>query len=446
MRRATLLIGTVLCLVSASPAIAATNLLQNPSLEAASGNAPSCWALAGSGSNSYTWTRVNTAHTGTYAESLTVSKLWSGDRELVSAQDAGTCAPAGTAGATYTVGAWFKAPSRKPGSPKFFASYRDASGAWTTWASSAKLSAGTSWTYRSWTTPALPAGATSVSVGAGLAGTGGITMDDFALTQNDPPASPSPPPPSPPPPSSLCPSPGAQTTWAPPGTPPLSDAQAAACVVHQPENRPDNATANAYVPSDAELQAFHAALNDYGQRADDDVTERRYVTGRPGLTDPSTDDLIQWVAHKWGIPEDWVRAQMAVESWWHQADLGDRATVSSSWYTLYPAQARIAGTSDVYETMAISQVKWKPDGSDDPGTEPLRWESSAFALDVYAAKIRYFYNGDCSWCGSGYAAGQDWNSIGGWYEPYPWGNSGQASYIAQVQNDLAGRVWAQPGF
>jgi hypothetical protein len=442
MRRATVLIGAVIGLLSASPAGAATNLLQDPSLETATGSTPTCWAFAGSGSNSYTWTRVTTAHTGTYAETLQVSKLGSGDRELVSAQDGGTCAPAATPGATYTVGAWFKTPARKAGSPKFFAYYRDASGTWKSLATSSKLSGGTSWTYRSWTTPALPSDATYVSAGAGLAGTGSVTMDDFTLASNDPPASAPAPAPAP----SPCPTPGAQTTWAPPGTPPLSDALAAACVVHQPETRPGNVQYNDYVPTDAQLQAFHSALRDDGQLADAVVTERKDVSGRPGLTNPSTDDLIQWVAHKWGIPEDWIRAQMTVESWWKQSVLGDRATVSSSWYSLYPPQAQVAGTSDVFESMGISQVKWRPDGSDGPGTEPLRWQSTAFALDLVAARIRWFYNGECSWCAPNYSAGQAWNSIGGWYEPNPWGNSGQASYIAKVQNDLAGRVWAQPGF
>jgi hypothetical protein len=171
-----------------------------------------------------------------------------------------------------------------------------------------------------------------------------------------------------------------------------------------------------------------------------------YVTGRPGLASPSTDDLIQWAAHKWHIPEDWIRADMAVESWWEQTDLGDRATVPGKWYTLYPPQARVSGTSEVYQSMGISQVKWIPDGSDETGTEPLRWKSTAFALDYYAAKVRYFYDGDCSWCGSSYSAGQTWNSIGGWYQPYPWGNSAHEAYISQVKSDLARRVWAQPGF
>ena len=44
------------------------------------------------------------------------------------------------------------------------------------------------------------------------------------------------------------------------------------------------------------------------------------------------------------------------------------------------------------------------------GTEPLRWRSTAFNLDVYGATLRYYYDGRCSWCGPGYAPGQSWNS------------------------------------
>ena len=239
---------------------------------------------------------------------------------------------------------------------------------------------------------------------------------------------------------------GAQTSWAPPGARPLSDARAAALVVHHRETRPANAAYNDYVPTGAQLRAFHSARAQDGRLADREVPERRYVTGRPGLRHPSTDDLIQWAAHKWGIPEDWIRAQMARESRWRQADPGDRSAVSSAWYSQYPAQARVAGTSDVWESMGISQVKWRPDGSVDAGTEPLRWESTAFALDFYAAVIRYFYDGSCDWCGPGYSAGQEWNSIGAWYEPLPWGNPLARAYVKSVQSELASRAWATPGF
>ena len=96
--------------------------------------------------------------------------------------------------------------------------------------------------------------------------------------------------------------------------------------------------------------------------------------------------------------------------------------------------------------MGIAQVKWSPDGSVGAGTEPLRWESTAFNLDYYAATVRYYYDGYCSWCGRGYAAGQQWNSIGAWFNPYPWNNSGQQSYIQEVQRELALRTWAEPSF
>jgi hypothetical protein len=167
----------------------------------------------------------------------------------------------------------------------------------------------------------------------------------------------------------------------------------------------------------------------------------KHVTGRPGLTDPSTDDLIQWAAHKWGIPEDLMRAQMVTESSWRQSTLGDRASVPPEWYAQYPAQAQIPGTSDVYQSMGIAQVKWRPDNSLHTGTEPLRWKSVAFNLDFYAATVRYYYDGLCRWCTAGYGAGQDWNSVGAWFNPQPWLNPGQLDYIQKVMGNLAARTW-----
>jgi len=78
------------------------------------------------------------------------------------------------------------------------------------------------------------------------------------------------------------------------------------------------------------------------------------------------------------------------------------------------------------------------------GTEPLRWKSTAFNVDYWGAQVRYYYDGRCSWCGTGYAAGQSWNSIGAWFAPTPWGSS--TTYIQHVQDKLAARAWLQAGF
>jgi len=232
--------------------------------------------------------------------------------------------------------------------------------------------------------------------------------------------------------------PGEQTTWAPVDSLPLSDAEAAARVVHRPEQRPENVTANDYVPTDEELAAFHSAAKEFSPLS-------VYVDGRDGLTNPSTDDLIQWASLKWGIPTDWLRAQYVTESDWSQSDLGDLAQVSSEWWAQYPMVAQRAN-DEVYESMGITQIKWKPNGEDSPGTEPLRWKSTAFNVDYQASIIRYFYDGDCHWCEAGYSSGQQWNSIGAWYEPRPWGNAEAQTYIARVQRIYSEKPWLSPSF
>jgi hypothetical protein len=155
----------------------APNLLANPSLETASGSVPTCWILGGYGTNTATWTRTTDAHSGAAAERLDVTSWTSGDRKLVSAQDAGTCAPPATVGRTYTLSAWYKATA----APTFFAYYRTTAGAWVYWAQSPSLPVATAWTSASWTTPALPSGAAYLSVGIGLKGTGSLTTDDLGL-------------------------------------------------------------------------------------------------------------------------------------------------------------------------------------------------------------------------------------------------------------------------
>ena len=163
---------------TAATAVTVTNknLLSNPSLETASGSTPTCWLLGGYGTNTYAWTRTTSAHTGTYAEGLTLSAYTSGDRKMVSAQDSGTCAPTVSAGQVYTVTAWYTATTK----PYFFVYYRTSSG-WVYWTGSASLPVSSTWTQASFRTPAIPAGATNISVGLGVDGVGSLTADDLGL-------------------------------------------------------------------------------------------------------------------------------------------------------------------------------------------------------------------------------------------------------------------------
>ena len=104
--------------------------------------------------------------------------LLTGDRKLVSRQWGGNaCWPTPTAGHRYVVSAWYKGTA----APVLFAYYRTSTGNWKYWTQSARLASSSNWTQASWTTPAVPSGATSLSVGMGLVSVGSVTMDDFAL-------------------------------------------------------------------------------------------------------------------------------------------------------------------------------------------------------------------------------------------------------------------------
>jgi hypothetical protein len=241
---------------------------------------------------------------------------------------------------------------------------------------------------------------------------------------------PPPPTPSPAPKPAPGPAPGPAASWRAVGSPPLSDGAAKALVTPRAEIRPANATANHYIPSGLELAAFHAAgsFNPL----------EKYVSGGFAGT---TDEILQWGAHKWGIPEDVMRAVAVTESWWRQDAMGDRQDGVNA--ALYPVQSQIDAHS-VYETLGLMQVKWRPDQSLHPGTEPLRWKSTSFNVDYWGASVRYYYDGLCNWCGSGYGPGQDWNSVGAWFSPSPWGTSQR--YVTQVKGHLAARTWERPGF
>jgi peptidoglycan/xylan/chitin deacetylase (PgdA/CDA1 family) len=163
-----------------SVSVGNANLLKNPSLETAAGTTPTCWTLGGYGNNTFTWTRTSDAHGGSFGEALSVNTYTDGDRKMVSTQDTGTCASAVVAGRTYTVTAYYKSPSQ----PIIFAFYRNSAGSWVFWAQSPRLASSSSWTQATWTTPAMPAGATLVSVGMGLNTLGSVTMDDLGLFKN----------------------------------------------------------------------------------------------------------------------------------------------------------------------------------------------------------------------------------------------------------------------
>ena len=128
--------------------VANVNLLQNGSLEAATGSAPTCWALGGYGTNTFAWSHTSDAHSGSFGETLDVTSYTNGDRKLAITQDSGACAPAATVDRTYTVTAWYKSTV-----PTFFFVYYRTSSGWVYWTQSGGKAATSTWTQATFTTP-----------------------------------------------------------------------------------------------------------------------------------------------------------------------------------------------------------------------------------------------------------------------------------------------------
>ncbi len=140
----------------------------------------------------------------------------------------------------------------------------------------------------------------------------------------------------------------------------------------------------------------------------------------------TTDEIIQWAAWKWGLPEDTIRAAAVTESWWRMDTVGDN------------------GMS--FGLLQIKNVaKWHG------GTYPLSKTSTAFNADYYAGMVRHYFDGCATWMknysynGTRYAAGDLWGSVGAWYSGN-WHSNAANTYIAKVKNHQTARTWAKAGF
>jgi hypothetical protein len=100
------------------------------------------------------------------------------DAKLISARDAGLCAPRARAGRRYVV----RARYRTRDEAHLIAYVRDRGGAWRYFRQSPALRPGPRWRTGRWTTPRLPRGTTALSVGISLREAGTLTVGHFALS------------------------------------------------------------------------------------------------------------------------------------------------------------------------------------------------------------------------------------------------------------------------
>jgi hypothetical protein len=222
----------------------------------------------------------------------------------------------------------------------------------------------------------------------------------------------------------------------PPGSTLPSSAQCARWVRARPlaENKGMNAPYN-------QTKGQHVASNFLGSdepQADQQITPR--INGNFTGT---TAEILRWAACKWGISQNIVFAQAAVESWWRQTTLGD-------WHNTGCPPGHgpgVDGTPGLCpQSWGILQNRYPFEQSSWPAIAT----STAMNADTAYAVWRSCYEGYQTWLNTvphvgTYQAGNVWGCVGRW-DAGRWFGAQADQYIAKVKRDMRDRVWTQPDF
>ena len=161
----------------------------------------------------------------------------------------------------------------------------------------------------------------------------------------------------------------------------------------------------------------------------------------------TTHQILRWAACKWGIDEDLVYAQAAIESWWRQTTLGDWGTDASRCPPGHGLGVD-ARSGQCPESWGILQNRYPYEQSSWPGIG----RSTAMNADLAYGIWRTCFEGYETWLNTvtpkpdpPYRAGDAWGCIGRWFSGR-WHNSDAEGYITRVKDYLNQRIWETPNF
>lgn len=229
-------------------------------------------------------------------------------------------------------------------------------------------------------------------------------------------------------------------TTLPPGAKLPSETECASSIRRSSwEPRPENYAANHRVPTAQQVAGIAPWGPEMGLRPDADSI-RKQITGNFTGT---TDEILQWVACKWGIDEDLIRAEAVQESSWDQGQSSDRTDHRS----LCPPKTWDG--KGCYQSYGILQIKYV----DNITAWPMSRDDTAFNVEYTYGVIRTCYEGWTSYLDDltpvlrypRYHAGDLWGCVGMWYSG-GWYDQGAIDYIKDVKAHLANKEWLQPGF
>jgi autotransporter family porin len=159
----------------------------------------------------------------------------------------------------------------------------------------------------------------------------------------------------------------------------------------------------------------------------------------------TTREILRWAACKWGISQNVVFAQAAVESWWRQGQLGDWGTDPRRCPPGHGIGAD-GRPGQCPQSYGILQNKYSFERAAWPGTAA----STAMNADAAYAIWRSCYDGYEVWLndeprGQRYHAGNLWGCVGRWFAG-TWFTPAADGYIRQVKTFFRARIWTRSSF
>lgn len=159
----------------------------------------------------------------------------------------------------------------------------------------------------------------------------------------------------------------------------------------------------------------------------------------------TTEQILRWAACKWGVDEDLVRAQAAVESWWRQITKGDWAGERAACPPGHDLGVD-GRPGECPQSYGILQNRYRYARSAWPGIG----RSTAMNADTAYAIWRACFEGYERWLndverGRHYGPGDAWGCVGRWFSGR-WHTKAAEDYISKVKGYLDRRVWEQPHF
>jgi hypothetical protein len=222
-----------------------------------------------------------------------------------------------------------------------------------------------------------------------------------------------------------------------------SDAKAAAEVhLSSWEPRPGNMRYNHTVPHHLRLHHEEDSTRAYDPRWNKYILDR--ITGDYKGT---TDEIFQWAAAKWGLPDNLLRTMAYMESNWRQSNYGDYVndrTLCPRGYIRVPCPV-------TFGIVGTKSTSW-------PGIYPWNRVSTAAAVDVLGGWLRGCYEGWVWWLRAHgnrsrgvYHAGDIWGCVGAWYsgnwhDGSPQRRDDGESYSLRAQHWDQVKEWLEPHF